>query len=352
MQPGPRKTPGTVRPPGCERPVAVAILGPTASGKSAVAMGLAQRLGGEIISCDSMQVYRGMDIGTAKPSPRDRIAVPHHLIDVLDIGEAYNCNIFLLRSRAILGDGHWAGRIPILVGGTGMYARALVYGQALLPSDPGVYRQLLRESAEPGDLVRLTEELARASQATARRCAGNPRRIYRALEVLRLTGQVPETLSAQATGGPSVCDNDWAWLQVVLLPPAEQQREQIRLRTAGMFANGWLDEVRGLMRKGLPDSPTARQALGYRDIAEFLSHGSPATSMAELQTLVFQRTVQYARRQRTWFRNQHPQAHVVRGLLADPARFGTSLGEALTGVAGGSADDRAQVINSLCLEYS
>lgn len=292
----------------------LAILGPTASGKSAVALALAACLNGEIISCDSMQVYRGLDIGTAKPSATERRQVRHHLVDICDISQRFSAAAFADAANAALHrtDG-WLGKVPILAGGTGLYARTLVYGQNLLPSDPAVYRQVLNDAMAGGDEA-LYRELADKSGACAEKCRANPRRLYRAVEVLRLTGLTPGALALAglqpqangalpATGGGARC----LWLQIILMPSTEWHHLAIRQRTRAMLKAGWIDETRELCRAGLAESPTARQALGYRDIINFLG----GTNLVDLEDTICHHTIQYARRQRTWFRHQHPGAIAI-----------------------------------------
>ena len=164
------------------------ILGPTASGKSAVALVLARRLGGEIVSCDAMQVYRGLDLGTAKPTPAERREIPHHLIDILELREAYSVRRFQADADRAIRDIVARGRQPILCGGTGLYARALLYGFSLWPADPELAAGLRREHAA-GRGRALLAELAAAAPDLAARLAGNPRHWLRALEVLRLRQQ-------------------------------------------------------------------------------------------------------------------------------------------------------------------
>jgi len=285
----------------------VAVLGPTCSGKSNVALRLAQALGGEIISCDSMQVYRGLDIGTAKPSAADRAAIPHHFIDLLDLHERCSASRFALHAETALAGMALRGHPAVLVGGTGLYAKTLIYGLEMLPADRHVASKLGRELQEPGGPQALGAELTAAYPDAPPALLANHRRLLRALEVLRLTGRYP---APQTPRRPAQ-----RWLQVVLLPPLDTHRELIRRRTAAMFDAGWIEETRQLVRHGLLETPTARQALGYRDIAEGLEANADPE---ELKERVAARTLQYARRQRTWFRHQH------RGALLMPLQHGVN----------------------------
>jgi tRNA dimethylallyltransferase len=288
---------------------ALAILGPTASGKSAVALALAQRLGGELVSCDSMQVYRGLDIGTAKPTAAERAAVPHHLVDILDLPEPWDAARFVTAAdaaiRAILARGRW----PILCGGTGLYAKVLLYGLPMQASDPGVAAALWQQYQAEG-LAPLLAELAAVDPAAAARTRSNYRRVLRALEIVRLTGQpVPPTTAAAPP--------PYAGPQFVLMPSPELSARRIVARTHAMLAAGWLAEAARLVAQGLLHAPTAAQALGYPQIAAWLR--GPRTDLAALTEELIIATRQYAKRQRTWFRHQHPGAIVLPVTATDTA---------------------------------
>lgn len=277
-------------------------------------MSLAQRLDGEVLSCDSMQVYRGMDIGTAKPPMDVREGIPHHLFDILEIHEPYDANQFVLRARQVLEGIRGRGRVPILAGGTGLYARALVYGMRMLPADRATLRQVEQQYEQPGGRDRLLAELRRASPSLGEIPLANPRRIIRAVEVLRLSGLPPWEHPRHEESEPLP-----GFRQFVLTPPgADCHHRWIAERTARMLRSGWLEETRGLVARGLLHTPTARQALGYDVIAQFLQHEARALDVL-LEVLVA-KTCQYAKRQRTWFRHQHPGAQVVPLPDASPSR--------------------------------
>lgn len=284
-----------------------AILGPTCSGKTAVAVELAQRCGGEIISCDSMQVYRELNAGTAKPSPGQRATVPHHLVDFLSMRERWDAGRFRDSAESAIHDISARGRIPVLVGGTGLYAKALIYHLPLHPSDATIFRAVLDQSRTPQGLQALAAEAAEHDAEAAEILRINPRRLMRAVEVLRITGKLPgERQSPSSAETP-----DPAFLQVILMPDPDVHKQWIRDRAEAMASNGWLEEVRTLAAQGLFDTPTAHQALGYRPIARFIEQhpggGSP-DDQARLVDEIAKRTWQFARRQRTWFRHQHPGA--------------------------------------------
>ncbi len=274
-------------------PRPIFLAGPTAAGKSALALQLAQRLNGEIISVDSMQVYRGLDIGTAKPSPADRQRAPHHLIDVADLDQTFDAAQFIRLAAAAVQEIQARGRRPIFCGGTGLYFKAYLEGLGNAPpKDPALRAQL-----EASPLPELLDELQRSDPATFQTIdRRNPRRVIRALEVIRLTGR---PFSAQRARwnktpppGPRV---------IGLTRPAGELVERIQQRVDEMFRRGLVAETEQLLRRGLAQNPTAMQALGYRQVVEHL-RGERA--LPETIELVKIRTRQFAKRQLTWFRRQ------------------------------------------------
>ncbi|NLF92715.1 MAG: tRNA (adenosine(37)-N6)-dimethylallyltransferase MiaA [Oligosphaeraceae bacterium] len=284
----------------------LAILGPTCSWKSEVALRLAEKYQGEIISCDSMQVYRGLDIGTAKPSLAERQRVPHHLLDCLDLHERYDAARFVREARRCLEDIWGRGHLAVLVGGTGLYAKSLIYNLPLLPSDAALSRQLQQELSLAGPAVLLARlENAGVNPALIpAEVRANPRRLLRACEVQQLTGRPPwELTRPEATPDP-------AFRQFCLLPLFELLKQRIRRRTAAMLSAGWLEEAARAEASGLSRSPTARQALGYAELLAYLSNPSPP-GLAVLAETLSNRTIRYARRQYTWFRHQHPGSQQI-----------------------------------------
>lgn len=282
------------------------ILGPTCSWKSAVAARLAHDLGGEVVSFDSMQVYRGLPIGTAQPSVAELALAPHHLVGFLDIHEPWNVNRFVPAAEEAIREIRSRGRMPVLAGGTGLYARALVYGFSLMPGDAAMAARLREESATPEGCQRLREELVSAFPGTPlpEDLLRNPRHLARAVEVFRLTGKTPWEMKNKQEKPRD------GFRQFCILPDFPLLKERIRLRTHAMLSAGWVDECRRALADGLQSCPTAWQALGYRDIAAFLAEGEPGGPSA-LEELLANRTIQYARRQLTWFRHQHPGATVI-----------------------------------------
>jgi len=281
------------------------ILGPTCSWKSAVALQLAKRHDAEIISCDSMQVYRGLPIGTAQPSEEEQREVPHHLVGCLDIHELYTASRFAEMAEACRRDITSRGRRIIVVGGSGLYAKTWIYGMPLLPSDLTVSqawsRKLATEEGRQTALLDIQRECAERKLEMPPDVILNPRRLLRACEVHQLTGKFPWEL-AKAADCPRL-----GFRQFCLLPDWTLLRARIHARTRQMLKAGWVEEAKAADANGLLETPTARQALGYRDILEFLQRGAPGGEEA-LAELLGNRTVQYARRQMTWFKHQHPGA--------------------------------------------
>ncbi|MBO4528064.1 MAG: tRNA (adenosine(37)-N6)-dimethylallyltransferase MiaA [Victivallales bacterium] len=282
----------------------VAILGPTCCWKSEIGLRLAEACGGEIVSCDSMQIYRGLPIGTAQPSAAELARAPHHLIAELDIHEPYDANRFVQRAKRVLDDISARGKTAFLVGGTGLYARSLIYGFELLPADPTVFKALEAELAMDGGREKLMERLAAYGDAIPEDVRLNPRRLLRACEVLSLTGK-PPWVQAKKFDKP-----DPSYRQYCLIPVLSMLKERIRRRTALMLERGWLEEADWADRNGLLQTPTARQALGYAEVIDYLRHGLKG-GLPALCEILTNRTVQYARRQVTWFKHQHPGAQLI-----------------------------------------
>jgi tRNA dimethylallyltransferase len=276
----------------------IGIAGATATGKSAVALALARKLKGEIIAVDSMQVYRGLDIGTAKPSTDERALIRHHLIDVADLTEAFDASQFAQRARAAIADILSRGRVPILCGGTGLYFKALLEGLGdAPPANPA-----LRAKLEATPLDDLLRELAERDPATHQTIdTQNPRRVVRAVEVIRLTGK-PFSSQRAAWSAPAVSSTaDDSIILVGLSRSPEDLRRRIEVRVGEMFERGLVEETRRLLEKGLGENKTAMQAIGYRQVVEHLRGGR---TLPETVDLVKSRTRQFARRQRTWFTRQ------------------------------------------------
>jgi tRNA dimethylallyltransferase len=316
----------------------ILITGPTATGKSEIALLLAEQLGGEIISADSMQVYRGLDIGTAKPSPADRVRVPHHLIDICDLTGSFDAAQFARLAHHAAAEIQSRRRVPVLCGGTGLYIKAFLEG---LGEAPPADAQL-RAELEAVPLENLLAELRERDPAAYEKIdKQNPRRVIRAVEVIRLTGKpfsaqrsrwgepshrprsvdipvrgftghsCPVSAEADvvspphelATGkSPEPADrNVCPTSMIVFTRSPDDLRIRINARVDAMFARGLVEETRELLKHGLAENKTAMQAIGYRQVVEHL-HGE--RSLAETIELVKIRTRQFAKRQLTWFRAQ------------------------------------------------
>jgi tRNA dimethylallyltransferase len=272
----------------------ILICGPTAVGKSEIALLLAERIGGEIISVDSMQVYRGLDIGTAKPSEAERKRIPHHLIDVVDITEPFDAAKFASLAHKSVAEIQSRGRVPILCGGTGLYFKVFLEG---LGDAPPADTQL-RAELEAAPIEELLRELEQRDPATfAKIDRKNPRRVIRAIEVLRLTGR---PFSSQRANWNSECGTRNAE-PFFLSRTAADLHTRINDRVDKMFADGLVGETQRLLKHRLEHNKTAMQAIGYRQVVEHLRGDR---SLPETIELVKTKTRQFAKRQMTWFRRQ------------------------------------------------
>jgi tRNA dimethylallyltransferase len=273
---------------------------------------LAERLGGEIVSVDSMQVYRGMDIGTAKPSLAERARVPHHLIDILQLTESFEVATFLKLAQEAIATIKGRGKVPIFCGGSGLYFQAYLEGLGQAPA----WEPDLRAQLEKLTLPALLQELAQADPLTYERIDhANARRVIRAVEVIRLTGRpLSEQQAAWGRGRRPAKQPSEEPAFFVLQRTPEDLWKRIDQRVDAMFAAGLMEEVRTLLGRGLAQNRTASQALGYRQVLEFLQG---ARSLEATVSLVKQRTRKYAKRQLTWFRQQ-PQAQWAPCLEAQP----------------------------------
>ncbi|AFV76433.1 tRNA isopentenyltransferase MiaA [Thermus oshimai JL-2] len=269
-----------------------ALLGPTGSGKTLLALRLGEELPLEVVSADATTVYRGLDIGTDKPTPEERARVPHHLIDVLEPSEAMSVARFREMAEGAIAEVLARGRVPLVVGGTGYYVRALSEGlHELPPPDPVLQEALWRELGERG-LEPLLEELRLASPEDARRVGQNPRRLVRALEVLRRTGTPPARFPKRPPR--------FRYKKLVLLPPRAWLWPRLEERARRQFARGLVEEVRGLLAR-YPEIPTALQAIGYKEVVGYLRG---EYSLEEALERDIRAVKAYAKRQYTWFRHE------------------------------------------------
>jgi len=275
----------------------VAVLGPTASGKSALGLALAERMGGEIVACDSQQVYVGMDIGTAKPTADERRRVPHHALDLVRPDEPFHAARWAAVARDAIADIAGRRRLPIVVGGTGLYYRALVTGLFEAPPPDESIRARHRAQAAAEGVEALHARLATVDpEAAAAIRVRDLVRISRALEVFEQTG-VPITTLRRHAAPPA----DLAATVLLFDPPLPALRARIAARVDQMIAAGFLDEVRALRAAGYGPALKPLQALGYRQLGAVLDG---TASLADAVAETVQATFAYARRQRTWFRKQ------------------------------------------------
>lgn len=281
-----------------ERIRLIAVVGPTACGKSDFAVNLALREGGEIVSCDSMQVYRGMDIGTAKPTVAERRGIPHHLIDVADPCDAFSVADYVALAGEAIRDVAARGKLPILCGGTGLYLDRLLFGglPEEIASSPALRQELFAYADAYGNDA-LHRRLAGVDPESAAAIhPNNVRRVVRALEIHRLTGIPKSEWDRQSRSAQSVYDAE----VIGLTRPREELRRRIALRVDRMLSDGLVEETARLERAGVfACNRTAAQAIGYKEILPYL-HGECdlETAAESLRTA----TCQYAKRQYTWFR--------------------------------------------------
>ena len=279
-------------------PPLVAIVGPTASGKSALGVWLAERLGGEVVACDSTQLYRGFDIGTAKPSVNERRGIPHHLIDILRPDEEATAGGYRELALSVLADLRQRNRVPVLTVGTGLYLRALLDGLAEVPQRSEELRERLRADAREHGTGYLHGVLRRLDgEAAEKIAAADGQKLIRAIEICLLT-QKPISEVHREGRTPL---QDWRVLKIGLLPPREALHERIHARTQGMLDRGWLREVQSLLASGLREDAKPFDFIGYRELRSVLHE---ALSIEEARAAIQQATRQYAKRQLTWFRKE------------------------------------------------
>jgi tRNA dimethylallyltransferase len=275
----------------------IAVVGPTAAGKSGLAVALARALGGEVINADSMQVYRGMDIGTAKLTPAERRGVPHHLLDLWDVRQAANVADYQRLARAATADVSARGRVPILAGGSGLYVRAALEDLSFPGTDPDIRARLEGELAETGPAALHARLAAADPGAAAAILPSNGRRIVRALEVIELTGRPFSATLPDYGPGPS--SSPVPAVQLGLRLPRAELDRRIEVRVDQMWAAGFEAEVRRLEQQGLREGRTASRALGYQQLLRYLA-GEWTLDQARDETV--RTTRRFARRQESWFR--------------------------------------------------
>ena len=297
------------------------ITGPTATGKTALGVALAKTLGGEVVGADSMQIYRGMDIGTAKPSPAEMEGVPHHMIDVADPGESFSAAKYAQMAAACVEDIRARGRLPIVVGGTGLYIDGLLRGGefADAPGDSGVREALEAEyEALGGEAFR--QKLAAVDPARAQKLhSGDKKRLVRALEVYTLTGQ---TITAHDEQSRALPPRYKARKIALDFENREDLYGRIDRRAAQMFDLGLVEEVEKLLAAGLSDQSTAMQAIGYKEVVR---HLRGEWSLGEAVEAVQRESRRYAKRQLTWLRRDDSIRWIRWQKQPEPRRISTEF---------------------------
>lgn len=277
----------------------IVYIGCTASGKSSAALLEAERIGGEIISCDSMQFYRALPIGTAQPTPEERDRVPHHLVGMLELHQRMTVTDYCVLAEKCVADVRSRGKVPILCGGTGLYVRSFICGMDDLPADPALRAELDAKYDSDAAEAALFAEMRRLDPAALEKWQQCRRKLIRALEVRMLSGKSILDLQTGTLQRRFPCHVRLIEREPDVLKTRIRQRAEIMLNT------GWIEEAESAIADGLFETPTAHQALGYRIIAEYLAC---KMDRSELLERIVTATWQYARRQRTWFRHQQPSA--------------------------------------------
>ena len=277
------------------------IMGATASGKSSLALELARRYHGEIISADSMQLYRELDKGTAKPTPEELSEIPHHLVNILNMTERSDVFSMVARMEQAVGEIRERKNLPIVAGGTGLYLRALLYGMDDVPADQKLRKELDEQFDTPEGHEKLKLIMERECPSDFSRWKDHPRKLIRAREVFLLCGKEMTILQKAWKERPPRTDA----VSFLLVWDREELNRRIFLRCGEMLENGWIEETERLMSQGLFETPTAWQALGYSIIREHLLGNIKRSDLCEKISIA---TRQFAKRQMTWFTGQHPEA--------------------------------------------
>jgi len=278
-------------------------MGPTASGKTSLALKLAADFNGEIISADSMQIYKGLDIGTAKPTAQELKEIPHHLINLYDIEQKLDVYNFVELAEKAIAEIHSRGKLPIIAGGSGFYIRALLYGLDTLPGDAKLRAELDTEYDNPSGYEKLKELMQVKDPADFERWHMHRRKLIRALEVFTLTGKSITEL--QTLEKPELRYPVISWN---LCWDREELKRRIAQRTQLMLDAGWVEEAQSEIAAGILNTPTAHQVLGYKVIGEYLDRKIDYATMRER---IATNTWQLARRQITWFKKQHPETENI-----------------------------------------
>jgi tRNA dimethylallyltransferase len=282
----------------------ILIVGPTAVGKTEIAIQLAERLNGEIVSADSRLFYRGMDIGTAKPTSEEQARVPHHLIDIANPDEILSLAVFQQKAHEIIQDIHTRSKLPFLVGGTGQYVRAVTQGWTPPEVEPNEsLRNELEQQKEENGIYWLHDKLKSLDEVAAEKIdARNYRRTIRALEVIMTTGRKFSEQRGQS-------DSPYHLITIGLTRPREELYQRVDERIESMFANGFVDEVKNLLDSGYSSSLPTMSAIGYREVVSVIK-GELNEEQAKVQ--IRRATRVYVRRQANWFKESDPNIHWFR----------------------------------------
>jgi len=281
----------------------LAIMGPTASGKSSLAMQISDHIPVEIISADSMQLYKGMNIGVAKPTIEEQKKVRHHLLDICDISKSIDVYQYVELAKQAIIKIRSRKKIPLIVGGSGMYIRALFYGLDPLPADKNLRTELDKKYDNENGFIELQKLMSKVNPEDFTRWEKHQRKLIRALEVFTLTGLSITALQKTWKGKLLFPVNAYKlhWERTEL-------RERVAIRSMKMLEKGWIEETKKLIQNGLLQSPTAKQAIGYPIIAQYLNGDIDYDTMI---SKIITSTRQFARRQDTWFKNKHPEATII-----------------------------------------
>jgi tRNA dimethylallyltransferase len=284
----------------------ICVVGPTASGKTALAIELAKELNGEVISCDSMQIYRGMDIGTAKPTQEEMQGIPHHMIDICDPTEDFSVSRYTDMATPILEDVLARGKTAIIAGGTGLYVDSLIRGNEFSPIPATGHRERLEKRIEAEGVDPLLEELRKVDPESAENSMRNPRRIIRALEVFYETGETITAHNLKTQAIPPRYNPIWIGLDFT---NRADLYARIDRRVEIMLETGLMEEIKTILASGIPEKATALQAIGYKEFVDALAGRSTLQSaVAQVQ----QSSRRYAKRQLTWFRRNERMNWIIR----------------------------------------
>jgi len=300
----------------------ICVVGPTASGKTALAVELAKYTNGEVVSCDSMQIYRRLSIGTAKPTVEEMQGIPHHMIDICEPDEDFSVSRYVEMATPIVEDILRRGKTAIIAGGTGLYVDSLIRGGEFAPTPSTGCRERLEERLKHEGIESLAAELAKIDPVALDKSQNNPRRIIRALEVYQETGETITAHNARTAAIPPRFDPLWIGIDFA---DRRELYDRIDLRVELMVRDGLLDEIREVLASGIPEKATAMQAIGYK---EFIDAMAGRATLEEAIAQVKQSSRRYAKRQLTWFR-RNERIHWLRREPGQPTEEIFSAARAL-----------------------